>query len=82
MTYAKLIVKYPAYARLINRIDTLICGGCRSEDLLPDAYRWIEKRIDIEDRPAARARLEAFCRARDGGAERGEDAQTRLEGAV
>lgn len=64
MKYGELVVKYPTYAPLINRIDVLISSGSRVDDLLPDAYNWINKHMQAEDRPTARAKLEAFCRLR------------------
>ncbi len=68
MKYGELVAKYPAYAPLINRIDVLISSGSRAGDLLPDAYNWINKHMQAEDRPTARAKLEAFCRLRAKGA--------------
>ncbi len=64
MKFAELILKYPAYAHLINRIDVLLSSGSRPDDLLPDAYHWLEQHMRPEDRPAARAKLETFCRLR------------------
>lgn len=64
MKYGGLVAKYPAYAALINRIDVLLSSGSRPGDLLPDAYAWIERTMRPEDRPTARAKLEAFCRLR------------------
>ena len=62
--HAELILKYPSYAALINRVDVLISSGSHPGDLLPDAYNWINKHMQAEDRPTARAKLEAFCRLR------------------
>ena len=62
--HAALILKYPSYAALINRVDVLICSGSHPGDLLPDTYNWIDKHMQAEDRPTARAKLEAFCRLR------------------
>ena len=64
MKYGELVAKYPAYATLIGRIDVLLSSGSHPDDLLPDAYSWVERHMRPEDRPDARKKLETFCRLR------------------
>lgn len=64
MKYAELAGKYPGYTALISRIDVLLSSGSRPDDLLPDAYGWIERHMRPEDRHTARTKLETFCRLR------------------